>query len=245
MASYHIVDGAYVDNEGAVTSVDWIHRLLEYYSDDSRILTRRFDRILVLRIQAFPKQTSTQSEMVEPTSGWRSALAGPIEAMMRVRSTSQIERSDLEIGLLQQANKGFVAEIRQRNELQYQQAQQQLKAAREAADDDERLSTEKKFDESYLADLRDRAQNADSLQLVPVLFDFPPSGLIPLSWKLTKSQKRSIDQAWERMVNEKDLELAKTVIKEIPEAAEILIPEWICICGAEVDAGFNIAGMPL
>ncbi len=40
-------------------------------------------------------------------------------------------------------------------------------------------------------------------------------------------------------VHGNNLELAQTVIFDIPAAAEVLIPEWICNCGEPVDAGFN------
>ena len=41
-------------------------------------------------------------------------------------------------------------------------------------------------------------------------------------------------------VHRENLELAQTVIQEIPAASEVLIPAWNCACGAEVDAGFNV-----
>jgi hypothetical protein len=42
------------------------------------------------------------------------------------------------------------------------------------------------------------------------------------------------------MVSKAHLELARTVIEEVPAASEILIPEWICICGEQVDSGFHV-----
>ncbi len=42
------------------------------------------------------------------------------------------------------------------------------------------------------------------------------------------------------MVSKTNLELARTVIEEVPAASEILIPEWICLCGEQVDSGFHI-----
>jgi hypothetical protein len=41
-------------------------------------------------------------------------------------------------------------------------------------------------------------------------------------------------------VHQENLDLAQTVIREVPAAAEILIPEWRCVCGETVDAGFNV-----
>ena len=44
----------------------------------------------------------------------------------------------------------------------------------------------------------------DRLQLISVPFDFPSNKvMIPLSWKLTKNQKRNIDETWEEMVGKK------------------------------------------
>ena len=42
------------------------------------------------------------------------------------------------------------------------------------------------------------------------------------------------------MVSKKNLDLAQRVINEVPAASEILIPEWVCICGEQVDSGFNL-----
>jgi len=42
------------------------------------------------------------------------------------------------------------------------------------------------------------------------------------------------------VVRESDLEMAKRVINEVPAAAETLVPEWVCDCGATVDEGFQI-----
>jgi hypothetical protein len=41
-------------------------------------------------------------------------------------------------------------------------------------------------------------------------------------------------------VHRENVELAHRVIQEIPAAADVLIPEWICKCGEQVDAGFNV-----
>ena len=198
LAEYHVVDGAYVDNEGAVTSVDWLHRLLNYYSQDENILKRPFDRILLIRIQAFPKKTNADPNPdVKPTSGWRSALAGPLEAMMRVRSTSQIERADLEISLLKEANGQAMLLARDKYRALLEKAEERLEQAKQTGD--EELIADM---EATVLDLSDRMNQAELLELVPVLFDFPPTNVkIPLSWKLTKKQKSNIDAAWADMVD--------------------------------------------
>ena len=40
-------------------------------------------------------------------------------------------------------------------------------------------------------------------------------------------------------VHQDDAMLAVQVIEEVPAASEVLIPEWICHCGATVDEGFH------
>ena len=72
VATYHVVDGGYADNEGAVTSVDWINRLLVHYSRAENILGRPFDHVLLIRIQAFPKQVAYPHNR-SALAGWRSA----------------------------------------------------------------------------------------------------------------------------------------------------------------------------
>src|SRR5262249_58335135 len=44
----HVVDGGYVDNEGAFTVVDWVSRLLDKYSGTE---DRPFDRVFIVRVQ--------------------------------------------------------------------------------------------------------------------------------------------------------------------------------------------------
>lgn len=40
-------------------------------------------------------------------------------------------------------------------------------------------------------------------------------------------------------VHANQIELAQLIIRDVPAASEVLIPSWICLCGAEVDAGFH------
>ena len=40
-------------------------------------------------------------------------------------------------------------------------------------------------------------------------------------------------------VHADQMETARLIIRDIPAASEVLIPSWICSCGAEVDAGFH------
>ncbi|MDA7879998.1 DUF2007 domain-containing protein [Mariniblastus sp.] len=40
-------------------------------------------------------------------------------------------------------------------------------------------------------------------------------------------------------IHAEQVETARVIIRDIPAASEVLIPSWVCSCGAEVDAGFH------
>jgi hypothetical protein len=42
------------------------------------------------------------------------------------------------------------------------------------------------------------------------------------------------------LVKRADYSEAKLIKEEVPAAAEVLIPQWICGCGEEVDCGFSL-----
>ena len=42
------------------------------------------------------------------------------------------------------------------------------------------------------------------------------------------------------MVRESELAIAQRIVTEVPAAAEALVPEWVCDCGATVDEGFQV-----
>ena len=90
---YHLADGGYYDNYGVVTILEY---LIDVLSADSAIdLSNR--NILILQIRA--------SEVDEPGEkgegqGFTFSTVGPILALLNVRSSTQIARNDLDIGLL-------------------------------------------------------------------------------------------------------------------------------------------------
>ena len=224
VSAYHIVDGGYADNEGAVTSVDWINRLLVYYSREERILQRPFDHILLIRIQAFPKKKGASPHRHNALAGWRSALMGPLDAMMRVRATSQTERGDLEVDLLTQATLAAINASKERFESEFRTAQAWADSVEQEAESLQsylrELADEGKLTAADMARWssasRDRLAAAQALveqvagkreritrlSVASVLFDFrpPQNDSIPFTWKLTARQKQNIDEAWSRIV---------------------------------------------
>ncbi|HBE68579.1 MAG TPA: hypothetical protein DDW52_10570 [Planctomycetaceae bacterium] len=109
-----LCDGGYVDNEGIVTAVNWIEFLLERLREEEREKEeaakeaaaeeeeeedKTFDRILLLRIE--PSYSVDMNRPADPggLAGWFRWLTGPGEAMVKVRSASQLERGNLEADL--------------------------------------------------------------------------------------------------------------------------------------------------
>lgn len=227
ISRYHVVDGGYVDNEGSVTSVDWINRLLTHY-EGRRNGERPFDRVLLLRIQAFPVNVGQVSgKTAVSASGWRSVLIGPLDAMMTVRSASQTERGDLEIGLLSNMTRArtetkareaalkkaiAVADVMgDMTGLGAAEPKPMLDGNLSAADiarmqamsrdHSERVSEITKTVEEQV---QREVRAATEVEVYSLMIDFhsPNKAIrIPMSWKLTAKQKQNVDEAWESLLN--------------------------------------------
>jgi hypothetical protein len=194
--------------------------LLVHYSHATSMDQRPFDQVLLIRIQAFPRQKARQAMGSGNLAGWRAALLGPFDAMMQVRSASQTERGDLEINLLTRATLAEVKAARERTEREFQSALaevEQLELLREqlferSADEGsipaesarQYLAVRDKLDvaEAMLTQARDRRRRTHDLFVESVVFDFQPVDhvRIPMSWKLTTKQKRQLDHSWDLLV---------------------------------------------
>jgi len=96
--AYHYADGGYVDNEGMVSLIEAMQQLLKANHQKKGGL---FDRILVLRIEPFPRDRTVESAKL--SRGWFYAVFGPLDALQNVRSASQVERNDLASSLFREA----------------------------------------------------------------------------------------------------------------------------------------------
>lgn len=85
--AYHLADGGYVDNEGMVSAIDWLDYLLA---------ARKFRNVLIVRILPFPSDFKEPA----PLPGWFYGVTGPLQTMLDVRSTSQLERNHIALALL-------------------------------------------------------------------------------------------------------------------------------------------------
>ena len=100
LAALRLTDGGYFDNEGLVTAARWIKRILESHEGHNPS-TRPFDEILLVRIEPSPPPINSQ---VPPARTWRDAImtsAGPLLALANVRSSSQVDRGNLEADLFE------------------------------------------------------------------------------------------------------------------------------------------------
>ena len=94
---YHVADGGYIDNEGVVSALDWLDHLV---ADRKAGRCPSFDRVLVVRIMPFPDD---EADDKFGQGGWLFAFAGPAEAIMNVRSSSQLERNHFGLAMMKQA----------------------------------------------------------------------------------------------------------------------------------------------
>jgi hypothetical protein len=214
--SVHVADGAYADNEGAVTSVDWINRLLVFFSRPENVDRRPFDHVLLVRIQAIPRDLTRTVQAAHGLAGWRAALLGPFDTMMKVRSASQTERGDLEINLLTRATLADLRAARERADRSYQTTLAQideLESTRQQlrgldtrdpalAEIARRIEERLRIELEMLKDSGDQQRRLADLRVESVVFDFQPSDgvAIPLSWKLTARQQAQIDRTWSQLV---------------------------------------------
>lgn len=90
----HVVDGGYVDNEGLVTAATTVDALLAEYTRPEAVPTRPFDAVVLLRIMPFPARPDEQPAEYS-ANGWLNELTGPPQALMNVRTSSQVERNGL------------------------------------------------------------------------------------------------------------------------------------------------------
>jgi hypothetical protein len=106
----HFCDGGYADNPGLVTAVRFIEELIESCQRDATAPQgekplenrRKFDRILLIRIEPFP---ITVANKAKENHGFESIVMGPSTAMASTRVSTQAERAELEVQLLQEAHR--------------------------------------------------------------------------------------------------------------------------------------------
>lgn len=104
LPSWHIADGGYFDNLGVMAAVEWVQAVLKTPG-----LRERIGKILILQIMAFPEDHQTLQP--ENGNGWISALIGPVQGIVNVRTSTQVARSELELQLLKDAYPGRIETV--------------------------------------------------------------------------------------------------------------------------------------
>jgi len=218
----HVVDGGYVDNEGAFTAATWVRRLLEHYDPSRRpraggARPRPFDRVLFLRIFPFPPDRPPTEGGEAGGQGWLNEFTGPLTALQNVRVTSQADRNSFGLELLETTAH---TEDSARLGRYFQPLVDDLR--RQTGPHPRRMTLPQEFVQRFGARLSDAATDVPGLpvtrpaEVVKVQFVFrpvdddgreDPGYVTPLSWKLTGRQKRYVDSAWDdiRRVRDRDL----------------------------------------
>jgi hypothetical protein len=170
----HVVDGGYVDNEGAFTAAEWselILRGLKFGEQD----VPHFDRVLFVRIMPFPPEQAHgkgPGDWAPGKVGWLNEFTGPVVALENVRGTSQAERNSFGLGLL-----GASAPW----------------GAGPPADAPAGCARVLKVQFVFQLFAQDDPP-------APPAADTPREGQVtPLTWSLTRQQYRDIDRAWEQL----------------------------------------------
>ena len=183
----HMADGGYVDNEGILTAVDWISKLLDHYAA-TESGAAPFDRILLLRIRHViaddPLYDATEEDKKHARDGFMFAAFGPLKAILTVRSASQVVRGQVEVDLLsgesaEAKNKPMAEETGRIN----------------SRDQKLRVPFETKF----------------------VDFNLGESITLPLSWKLSPKEFARYEQAWQRLEREEKEKKEGSLLKEIDD----------------------------
>jgi hypothetical protein len=173
--NFHFADGGYFDNSGAFTAVEWLDHLLGSESNPG------IDRVMIVRINAFPRDIDPATGKRLSGRGWLMGIAGPLLALFKVRDSTQISRNDEELDILCQRwreDRDNPVDIQQFSLFfptleEIQTWERETNGTR--GDDASRLFKDGKYDP-------------------------------PLSWKLTDDQKKIIKKGW-CVVRENDPEL--------------------------------------
>ena len=173
-----IGDGAYSDNDGIVTALDWIKFLLDDFTEDPP-----FSKILLLRISPYDPDSTKVSV---PTffdylkTSFR-GLTGPLEALASVRSASQTERARLESILMDNYQKHS---------------------------DSSAITTRDDLGTGRTSGVKiSNSSREDRIVVVELSFETSDANLsIPLNWKLNKAQKKSYGAAWESAIKNQQSE---------------------------------------
>jgi hypothetical protein len=237
-----IGDGAYVDNEGIVSAIDWIEFLFRRWQDLPKG-SRPFDRIMLLQLNPARSGDALDPPQASPIFDSLRWLTGPMEAMLRVRSTSQLERGHLEKDLTDLWGESLLGKSSMESPQWMQMPSMEAVTKRRIATSGARLpatnplrdkATRDRFRQTHpeatvprnrrvpkppqqkttmqdaVASVQERIER-DPILVLEIPFELSdPSAIIPLNWKLSRSQKRWYGKVWEE-TQQTNQELTETL----------------------------------
>jgi predicted acylesterase/phospholipase RssA len=225
-----IGDGAYVDNEGIVSAIDWIEFLFRRWHDLPKD-SRPFDRMMLLHLNPSRSGDALDPPQASPIFDSLRWLTGPMEAMLRVRSTSQLERGHLEKDLTDLWGESYLGKSPKEPPKWMQMPAMEAVTSRRITPPAERLpatnplrdkATRDRFRQTHpeatvprnqraplptpqksvarhdaFASVQERIER-DPILVLEIPFELSdPAAIIPLNWKLSRSQKRWYGKVWE------------------------------------------------
>ena len=225
-----IGDGGYIDNEGILTAIDWIDFISRRYSEernkrrdagaDNPNDPRLFRRILLIRIQPYrdieePPEASGFFEQWAAKFRW---LSGPLEALASMRTTSQLERGQLETDLATtyidtpwwidgEASGDFNAlnyqKVINRNRLHANiTGHRKFSKSGGIGPDSQTDDVNEDLPESQ-AFVGETIKSPIDAPVLMLTFPFIPSdksAVIPLNWKLSEDQKKVYPESWRNLL---------------------------------------------
>jgi len=93
----HFVDGAYYDNYGTASLIDWLDEALR--DNETLPFGRRVNRVLLLQVRGAPPDGGSEGRR----RGWFYQTYAPLAALLGAELTGQLAHSDAEVALLQRA----------------------------------------------------------------------------------------------------------------------------------------------
>ncbi len=85
---FHIADGAYLDNYGMTSMIEWLNSILPAYTSSGRR-----PKLLLVRI-SIREPNFVDDSMYEGKDGWTYTTLGPLLALMNASQANQIARND-------------------------------------------------------------------------------------------------------------------------------------------------------
>jgi hypothetical protein len=193
---YHVADGGYVDNEGAIAAVEWLQQLLATYALKSDFNDAPFQRVLAVRI--FPFEIPERSAPAVANAGWVYGLVGPMLTVLSGRTATQAERASLEVSLLK-AFADAVGPVVEKLD--------SAEAERPAVGMKENQAAQLLWPKGRRRTGVNRARSwqIGSIEFAEASFIYTPETpdeTTPLNWKLTRAQKERIARRWDAIKND-------------------------------------------